>query len=352
MNTTRPQPQSPARTHFSRHALGALLASSLALGACSSGATNRSTSLHDLARPAPLVESDAPHTPPTPPAPFDPRALPAFDGATGRPIDWDALVARAAAAPAVLIGEIHGHQPGLDAAAALWEDILRHPSRAASAALALEFFERDHQTHLDDYLTGITDEAAFLNQTGRSLNSGSYPPGHRAMVEAAKAAGVPVIAANAPRRYVRLSRLEGLDRLEAMTPEQRRLVAVPDELTPGPYRERFFTLMGGMHPSAAETDEDAAHARNQVIETFFTAQNVWDETMADSVAEAVHAGRAPVVLVVGQFHTDFEGGLTTRLRDRGISAVVISMVAASRDTFDEDDRNRADIVIYTGDFSR
>ncbi|TVQ82406.1 MAG: hypothetical protein EA380_00470, partial [Phycisphaeraceae bacterium] len=293
-----------------------LLTSSLVLGACSSGATNRSTSLHDLARPTPVVETDVQRTPPTPPAPFDPRALPAFDGATGQPVGWDALVARAAAAPSVLIGEIHGHQPGLDAAAALWEDILSHSSGSPSPALALEFFERDHQTHLDDYLTGITDEATFLDQTGRSLNSGSYPPGHRAMVEAAKAASVPVIAANAPRRYVRLSRLEGLDRLEAMTPEQRRLVAIPDELTPGPYRERFFSIMGGMHQSDGEPDEDSAHARNRVIETFFTAQNVWDETMADSVAEAIRSGRMPVVLVVGQFHTDFEGGLTTRLRDR------------------------------------
>jgi uncharacterized iron-regulated protein len=48
-------------------------------------------------------------------------------------------------------------------------------SKADKAALALEFFERDEQTRLDEYLAGVTDEAAFKKRTART--DGNYPPG-------------------------------------------------------------------------------------------------------------------------------------------------------------------------------
>ena len=119
------------------------------------------------------------------------RSVIVLDGASGRRVSWDVLVSAAAGADAVLIGENHGHPLGLAATAALWEDVLKRTNRAA---LALEFFERDEQSRLDDYLNGICDEATFRKRTARSESN--YPPGHRAMVEAAKAAHRPVISMN------------------------------------------------------------------------------------------------------------------------------------------------------------
>ncbi len=281
------------------------------------------------------------------------RGLPIYNANTGDRVDWATVVAQLNQADAVLMGEMHGHPVGLPAAALLFADMAQ--ARPEGGALALEFLERDVQHHLDDYLTGVTDRDAFAQAA--DLSASSYPPGHESMVETAKASAWPVSAANAPRRYVRLSRTEGYDRLRALTPDQRALFVLPDRLNDGAYRDRFFELMGAMRtqPAAGKEptpeDESAAQA-NAVVESFFRAQQVWDHTMADSVAQLARAGRAPVVLVIGRFHTDFEGGTVTALQDLIPGKRIATLSFADRDLgllgLHEEDRGIADFVIYTG----
>jgi uncharacterized iron-regulated protein len=280
------------------------------------------------------------------------RAQPAFDGSAGVPITWSSLVASATGSTVVLLGEIHGHPMGLQTAAALWEDIAAR--RPSTSALAMEFIERDEQIHLDDLLSGITDMEAFRAATGRT--DGNFPAGHQAMVETALQAGRPVIAANAPRRYVRLSRTEGFPRLEALSEEQRRTFVIPDELTTGTYARRFTDVMTGMAQHGDDTS--AGWSGQQVppnLVPIYRAQNVWDATMAASVADALEQGLAPVMLVTGQFHTDFNGGLTERVRTKARQGMqqprimTISIQPVWSNELREDDRGRADVVIYVGE---
>lgn len=308
-------------------------------------------------------EPDDPGPALTPPLP-DPRERAIIvDGRSGIRLNWTTVVGRMSLADVVLIGEQHGHPMGLHTAAELWEDLV---TRVPNAALSLEFFERDDQLALDDYLTGITDETTFTTVAGRS--SGNYPSGHRSMVETAREHQRPVIASNAPRRYVRLARTEGYERLQALTPEQRRLFVIPETLPSGPYRDRFFDLMGGMMmshgaPEPAQGEEgtgtggEAApdpHALSAEamaeVEGFFRSQVMWDTTMAASLKEALADGLRPVVHVVGQFHTDHEGGLAAQLRSMSPRAdvVTISMVDAWADALRPDDADRADFIIYVG----
>ena len=284
---------------------------------------------------------------------IEPRILGLYRGDTGAAVPWHQMIADMAEADVVLIGEQHGHLVGLEAAATIFDDLT---PRAPSIALSMEFFERDQQSHIDDYLTGITDEETFKKATNR--NPGSYPDGHRRMVETAKNAGRPVIAANAPRRYVRLARTDGFDRFNDLTPEQRRLVDLPNSLTTGRYRDQFFELMGGMGGHGGEDDasmteeERAAKAAETeaMIETFFRSQNVWDATMANAIVGALESGSQPVVHVVGQFHSDYRGGLTERVQARAPRARVItySVVDTWSDELRDEDRDRADYVMYVG----
>lgn len=278
----------------------------------------------------------APGTSEAPVAELPARDVTVFDGRSGARVTWDRLVISAASADAVLIGENHGHALGLASAAAIFSDTL---DRAKNAALALEFFERDQQLGLDDYLSNLIDEAVFRQRTRR--NDSSYPPGHRAMVELARAASIPVIAANAPRAYVRLARLEGYDRLRAMTPEQQRMFRIPDALPEGRYREDFNAVMGA-NPSDPSTLSG--------LDATFRSQSLWDWTMAQSVAAALDRGRAPVFLVIGRFHTDFDGGtpIALRLLRPGTRITTISYVNAASNTLREEDQDRADFVIYVG----
>ena len=267
-----------------------------------------------------------------------------FDGRTGAPASPEQAASACAASDAFIVGENHGHPLGLATAAALWEDVLK---RTDKAALSMEFFDRDEQSRLDDYLTGLADEKTFRTRTGRT-DSG-YPPGHRRMVEAAKAAGRPVIASNAPRSQVRAAGKEGYERLAKLTAEQRRLVRVPDELPTGRYREDFDKVMSD--PNAAHGPQPKTEAeKKEKLDSAFRGQSLWDWTMADSVASALAAGDRPVCHVVGRFHMDHHGGLVQALEKLrpGVKVVTVSFVDAWSDGLREEDKGRADFVVYVG----
>ncbi len=293
----------------------------------------------------------------------DVRNLEMFDGTTGERVGWQELVHRAAGADVVVIGEMHGHKTGLTAAAELFDGIV---ASGQHAALSMEFFERDEQAAIDDYLMGITDEDAFKKAAGKT--GGNYPEGHRRMVERAKRDGLSVIASNAPRRYVRYGRREGKESLGGMTGEQRRLMDVPSAVTRGQYQEEFLGMFGfnpdgTLVKSEEEESEEGGDGDGggghgmeitfEDAEGYFFAQNIWDETMARSVVESLEGGSRPVVQVVGRFHSDFGGGLVERVRMLSPDArvFVISMVEEEDvgGEIREDDKSRADVVIYVGD---
>ncbi len=288
------------------------------------------------------------------------RRLPVYDGLTGARLTWDQAAQRAGGADAVLIGEMHSHPVGLPAAAVIFEDAINdHASygvvsdsasqRVSKGALALEFFERDQQADIDAYLAGDIDQATFKHARGSS-----YPPGHERMLEFAKSVDMPVVAANAPRRFVRLARSEGYDHLrETLSAEELELLVIPEALDEGAYRDRFFGLMGGMSGHTADTESDEP---DPVVLSFFRAQQVWDATMADAVANLVKFGRTPTFLVVGRFHTDHEGSTALRTKDALPMQSVITVTFANRDLgllgLHPEDRGMADIVIYTGEDRR
>lgn len=268
-----------------------------------------------------------------------------FNGATGDPIDVMELFDAAQSADVVVFGELHGHPVGLPVAAAIWKDMLSVRDRDETPALLLEFFERDQQLAIDEYLAGMIEEEDFVKQAGRSASN--FPDAHQAMFESTKDAGGVVIAANAPRRYVRLARTDGYDRLRAMTPAQRAMFELPPtEEGPDAYRERFNEIMGGMRSS----DESGKAQPGMSVPDFLRAQLVWDATMADSVADALRAGHEPVALVIGRFHVAFDGATVEYLKQQRPGADVLTTVMVDRwsDELAEEDTGRGDIVVYVG----
>jgi uncharacterized iron-regulated protein len=267
-----------------------------------------------------------------------------FDGATGAPAAMEQVVAAGAGADALVLGENHGHPLGLATAAAIWKGVLEG---SPNAALALEFFERDEQARLDEYLAGLVDEKAFRTRTNRTPSN--YPNGHRDMVEAAKAAGRPVYASNAPLPQVRAASRQGYDKLRSLSGEQRRMVRIPDEVPTGRYRDDFDTIMGGGAALHGAKPEDA-EAKRRSLDSSFRAQSLWDWTMADSIVSGLAAGARPVCLVVGRFHSDFRGGLISALDKLrpGAKVVTVSFVDEWSAALRDEDKERADFVVYVG----
>lgn len=303
-------------------ALSILLAG---LGGC---AANRARSGADAVAPA---------------LPADIRAAVRIFDEHGQLTDWSSMRAAVTNADVIIIGESHGHPLGLEAAACLFDDIL---ADRPDATLALEFFERDEQLAIEDYLAGVTDQAAFRKAARRT--DGNYPPGHARMLEAAKASGRPVVAANAPRRYVRMTTATGYERLAPLSSLQKLNFVTPDPLIGGRYKDDFYALMGGMSHGTPDTENGIPP---EMIAKMYYSQQLWDATMADSVARAAMDGGRPVVLVIGRFHSDFGGG-TVQLIHRyapSLSVLTLSMVPTDTEQFDDEDLGRADFVLYTGE---
>lgn len=267
-----------------------------------------------------------------PAEPWPPRALAMFEGRSGRVLTWADLFEGLAWADVVIVGETHDNLRAHELQRALVEDAV---NAFPNVALSLEMLETDEQPLVDAYVAGEIDQATFEEKTG-SRDWGakdSWKAFYQPAIDEVKAVGGRVIAANAPRKYVRLARTDGFAAIAALPAPERALVAVPTTLTPGRYRERFDEFMSG-DPAA--------------VEALYRAQQTWDATMARSIANALDSGSDTVIHLVGSFHSDWDGGLVDQLRRRKPFARILTVTVVPEDSrvLVERDRDRADAVVY------
>jgi uncharacterized iron-regulated protein len=259
----------------------------------------------------------------------------------GTDLTWHALVDRAAACDVIVLGELHNDAVGHAVQLALVEAVL---DRVPNGAVALEMLERDEQILVADYADDILSAEAFAKATHSQqwAGPGSWDAWYQPVIDAALDRGGHVVAANAPRRYVRLSRTDGFEAVKALDDTRAALVHIPDPPLSGHYRKRFMDLM---HESGAE------HVDPDVADDFFRSQQTWDATMAYSVVEALRAGHGPVLLLVGQFHSDHEGGTVQCIRRLApyATVLVVSLVDALNEAHTAGDGPRADVIVHTRD---
>jgi uncharacterized iron-regulated protein len=222
--------------------------------------------------------------------------------AQGKPVTFEQVLDAMGANDVVFVGEMHN-----DAAAHQIERLLlegayarlhQQTKDARTLALSLEMFERDVQPVLDEYLASLIQEKHFLAAARPWSN---YQTDYRPLIEFARAHNVPVVAANAPERYVnRVGRL-GRDSLKALPPNALAWFApLPYGAASPAYAAKFQEAMsGGM-------GAPSAHSNPYLLD----AQLLRDATMAHSIAEQLKRQKHALVLhVTGSFHT--EGHLGT-----------------------------------------
>lgn len=258
-----------------------------------------------------------------------------FTGA-GEAATLEQVVEAARQAEVTFLGETHD-----DAIAhALQLEIYTQLQARGPVSLAMEMFERDVQTVVDEYLAGLITEEQFLAASRPWKN---YKTDYRPLVEMAKARALPVVAANAPRRYVnRVSRM-GAESLQVLGPEARALLApLPYRAASAAYAERFFAVMKNVPPPPGPP-------RNP--QWGLEAQSLWDATMAHSLAEARRRRPAQrIVHLNGSFHTEFREGIVTHLEhySPGTRSVVVTMhPKADYATAKLDKQQPDDFVIFT-----
>ena len=270
---------------------------------------------------------------------------------------------------------------------------------ARPLTLSMEMFESDLQPVLDEYLLRLISEKHFLRSIHPPKN---YETDYKPLVEFAKAHSLPVLAANAPRRYVNRVSRKGLSALDTLSVWAKSWL--PPLPYPGPspeYEARWNQMMAEMmNPEKEEAEDDAeaddsttahrAHHDPEATDSTAThtaekthgagqedtadeaaapeaaptpphgmnmgymldAQALWDAAMAHNVSQ--HLRDTPDVLVlhmVGSFHV--EGGWGTPAQLKGYRPgtrllIVIIKAVDDIETFDaEEYGDLGDFVILT-----
>lgn len=332
-------------TFAARPAATTLLA--VLLSACAGGS---SAPLHPPVAPAAAADAPAPVAVSTPAEGVD-FAVYRADGTAASLED---LLADLDDVEVLLLGEEHddvvGHRLQLEIFRRILAD---HGGRGPMATpahsgatpsggdrdviLSLEMFERDVQMVVDEYLDDLISETHFLSSSRPWDN---YDRDYKPLVELAKESEVPVVAANAPRRYVnRASRL-GRTSLEALSEEARAwLPPLPYPQASSAYQAEWDALMGGA----------AMHGAGDPLD----GQTLWDAGMGEAIAlalEGAEGGQPLVVHLAGGFHVENGTGIPEALEHYrpGTRARLIAVRAVPDPSrFDPDLADRGDFVVLT-----
>ena len=263
-----------------------------------------------------------------------------IDARVGKEIRWRDLPGKLAAANVIFVGEQHDDPETHKAEAALLAEVYK--KIGVKLTLAMEMFERDGQTRLDEYLAGKTDEAAF----GKAVRLWpNYAADYRPMIEYAKAKGIPALGSNAPQRIVRMVGKGGLSALAALPAEDKPLIAAYINAPEGDvYAARFAGVVSEGHG-------DGQQMEPATIRRFYEAQCLRDDTMAETIARAVKEGRT-VLHINGSFHSDAGLGTAARLLWRAPleTRIAIVKIVPYKDKIEAEPlRGEADYLIFVPD---
>jgi uncharacterized iron-regulated protein len=231
-----------------------------------------------------------------------------FDSKSWNQIGFEEIAEKFQSVDVILIGEEHddkiGHAEKLK--------LIRFLSERQKFIISMEMFERDQQIVLNEFLSGLIDEKIFQTDIKLWNNFEDYKP----IVLFAKENKIPVLASNAPRRYVRMLSRNGLEELYRFPTSSKKLFAPIYMIEP--YRQEAYEnkIFGSI---AGHTNEKLG-MKNMIL-----AQNLWDATMADSIAKSLDRKRAKIIHINGRFHSDEYMGVTHRLTQLGIKVLTISM---------------------------
>lgn len=274
-------------------------------------------------------------------------------------------------AEAALVGETHDDSVGhgveaqlLYRAAERFGMVGNQATTERPVVLSMEMFERDVQYVVDEYLNGLIPEDQF-ESSARPWPR--YATDYRPMVEFAKAHGIPVVAANAPRRYVnRVSRLgpASLDELSATA--KQYLPPLPYPQASKKYAAQFNALMGEMMQSQPPAGDSAASAGDTSTQAeapkatpamhslgnALSAQALWDAAMGNGVANALAQRRnALVIHYAGSFHVERGTGIPERVADYRPGTRILTVILEPTDDVNawnnDDDRGLGDFVVLT-----
>lgn len=226
-----------------------------------------------------------------------------YDGQSLARISLQEVAERTTPGTILLLGEHHGLAAHRDQHLEILE-LLRN--KGLKVSVGLEFVNYTDQAYLTQYRQGLLTEADFLKQIKWGGFNFDY---YRPQINFPNLSlGEQSLGLNLPRSITSKISRQGL---QSLTEDELALMPPQFALGRDSYKARFMAAAG-------------SHCK--VPDNCFAAQCAWDDTMAWQAAEFVQQNPEHVlVIVVGEFHVQFGGGLKHRILQRLNNAKIVTL---------------------------
>ncbi len=223
-------------------------------------------------------------------------------------MNMDALIEQVADRRVVYVGEAHDqYQHHLNQLALIEGLHARHPE----LAIGLEFFFQPFQPVLDRYIAGEIGEAELLRETEYFDRWRFDYRLYRPIFRYAREQGIPLLALNLEREITEQVAREGM---QSLSDEQKVRLPAEIDRDNAAYVERIRSVFEH-HPPR----------EGREFENFLQVQLLWDESMAERVADWLQAhADGHMVVLAGVGHLMYRQGIPGRVERRvPVSSAVI-----------------------------
>ena len=252
---------------------------------------------------------------------------------TGKAISLDELIEKLGRKELIFVGEVHDNPEHHLMQVQILQALM---TRYNLLTVAMELFQEPQQPILDRYIAGAITESVFLRDVDWVQGWAYHYHLYRPIMLLTKEGGGETLAINAPRGIVRKVARNGLGSLE---PSERNQLASDIDLG----NEGHRTYLRKAY-------ERHSHPDLKRFDYFYEAQCVWEDTMAENIAEHLKRHREKLVVLLGNGHIVNKFGVPNRTLSRiqvAAATVLLQPLASPTDIR----KDSADYIWLTRDCS-
>ncbi len=252
-------------------------------------------------------------------------------------VSYAEMIEDLATADMVFFGEHHdnpiAHWLQLEVSKSLYE------VKGDSLFLGAEMFESGNQLVIDEYLGGFYEHDKFTPEITQLWNN--YKTDYRPLLDFAKDNNLRFIATNIPRRYASMIYKKGLESLEELSEEAKKLIS-PD-------------IVGLFDPEVKAYAEMAEHMGGHVPDNMLNiqaSQASKDATMAHFSLQNYNEGDL-LLHFQGSYHSDNRQGIIWWIEqlnpDLNIKSITTTTMKEWEEMSEEEKNTVADYIIVVAD---
>ncbi len=217
----------------------------------------------------------------------------------------------------IYLGETHDSLADHQAQLAIIQSLYQ---KKPKIAIALEMFQRPYQKILDQYIAGEITETDLKEQTEYEERWGFDWEYYAPIFRFAKTHNLPLLALNTPTEITYKVARQGLEKL---SPQELQYIPPLAEIRTD--NQAYRQILQEIYQSHLQEGQ----GNSQDFERFFTAQVLWDETMADAIAKFFQANsQSQIIVLAGKGHIIYGYGIPSRVKRRlkGLSFIQRSVL--------------------------